>query len=154
MKKANAEKLLLLVALILATNGCIMYRAKALTRYGIKARVIDADAKTAVAKAKLSVCIDDKRFKRKTSKTGRFAIRPAYRSSFILALLGLRCLSVCSAQIEISAEGYYITMIPALASSCADFRANSNVVVFEAESGYLKLGDIQMKRRQPPGAQR
>ena len=136
--KASAQVLPVFFLCAVAV-GCIPIPAKTVARYGVQARLVDATNGVPLAKVFLSVSIDGHECNRKTNRDGEFRVPPDWQH-FWTWLGGPWRSSTNSATVDIASPGYvsYHEMIVAEPSSRQD--------------GYIMLGDIDMKRRQPYGA--
>ena len=115
------------------------------TRYGIKATMIDAESKQPLARTETSIVVDGTAFERHSSNQGAISVRPD-RQFHWSWLGGPAWMSDPEAVIEIEPHGYqplrikWQRYLPAQSSIVESRR-------FSEDGGVVNLGTLEMKKR-------
>ncbi len=145
---SSAHLLALLVATSGLAAGCIPVVRTSVVRYGVEAKLVDAKTAEPMAKQRVQVTVDGREHAKKTDRSGAFKIAPQRHHYWAWLMGGPYWVPPRGASIQVTAEGY--------TSYQRDWaawpRAEPELDQDRLKDGYINLGSIEMKRRQPDGA--
>lgn len=127
-----------LCGIICALTGCSP--AYTVSRYGVQARLIDADTKQPLDRVKTRIVIDRQEFPRTSGRDGLVAVRPDLEWH-ISWLGGPALISRAAANIGLAAEGYREKSF-----SWGNYRPSGDFP-FTEERGVVDLGTVELQKR-------
>jgi hypothetical protein len=144
----SAHILTLLVATVGLSSGCIPVVRTSVVRYGVEAKLVDAETGAPIAKQRVQVAVDGQERTKKTDKSGAFRIAPERHHYWAWLMGGPYWGPPRGASIQETTAGYTSYRRDWAAWPQAEPELDQN----RLKDGYITVGSIELTRRQPDGA--
>lgn len=139
--------MLLLLSVASLATSCVPVLRTSVVRYGVEGRLLDADTSEPMTKRRVHVTVDGQDHVKKTNRSGAFKIPPDRHYYWAWLMGGPYWAPPRGACIGLATDRY----TPYQWESAVWPQETPGLDQKRLGDGYIDLGNIEMKRRQPVG---
>ncbi len=146
---SSSAPIFVLAAICGFAVGCVPIQKKSIVHYGVQGRLTNAASGAPLERSHISIVVDGREFDRKTNHRGEFKVAPEMHH-FWTWLGGPMWMDATRATVEISLQGctpYHRTFMLRSEGIEVPVALDQD----RLEGGYVLLGDIEIKKREPDG---